>query len=775
MTSSDPWFHAISLAHAPDGSIYIVDFYREIIEDYSAIPRYLQQQYGLVAGKNHGRIWRLTHDQLPTENADSNMSLLFPENLVAEVASARFWRRETARRLLIEKTWDAPTKKAIIKGLNAHITMQQNVESVLNAFSTLVGLQSITPQVTLTGLGHRNSLVRRRSLRYAEKWLKSQEFNQNVFRRVIELKSDPSSIVRLQLALSLGECKQKEVLDALAYLARKHGHESWMQEAILSAVPNRAGQLLVQLILQPNQIGEAKRLCGPMCTAIARRGDSTELSQVLEKVGGTESALIRICLDGLRKGVTGQSKIKLTPAARMAVKKLAQQEGQSVRKLSRQLVSILKVETPGERMARLQAAEQILMDVQRSTRERVGAAIELTESMDQKTITALLKVLPNSTPQLKDVILKSLIQDKRHQGYLLDALESNKISLNFLDAIDRATLLQSAEGDLRQRAAKLLKVPPLDSSKLGALFKAALKNQRNVVNGHKAFEKHCSNCHRAHGIGHDVGPNLSAEFLRAEETIIQDVLLPNAKLSAGFATYLFETKNGQALSGILIEESPTSITLRQPESKDQVILRKDIERFRSMNISMMPDDLGKELSPQAMADILAWLRRPPSRLVLVDENRELVAALNEGAGSAEFVSNEKHHGKISLKVSPPQRYSRQVPQWNFRIRKNPGPGEYRYLRFSWKTNEAHGVMIELADQGNWPPAKKAVRRYHAGRNTTGWGSVAVSKSVPKEWTVVTRDLWKDFGDFTLTGIAPTTMGGVSYFDQIELLKSANAE
>jgi hypothetical protein len=38
--------------------------------------------------------------------------------------------------------------------------------------------------------------------------------------------------------------------------------------------------------------------------------------------------------------------------------------------------------------------------------------------------------------------------------------------------------------------------------------------------------------------------------------------------------------------------------------------------------------------------------------------------------------------------------------------------------------------------------------------------------------VVTRDLWKDFGDFTLTGIAPTAMGGPVWFDRIELLRSA---
>jgi hypothetical protein len=36
---------------------------------------------------------------------------------------------------------------------------------------------------------------------------------------------------------------------------------------------------------------------------------------------------------------------------------------------------------------------------------------------------------------------------------------------------------------------------------------------------------------------------------------------------------------------------------------------------------------------------------------------------------------------------------------------------------------------------------------------------------------VTRDLWADFGDSTITGIAPTAMGGPALFDRIELLRA----
>ncbi len=83
-------------------------------------------------------------------------------------------------------------------------------------------------------------------------------------------------------------------------------------------------------------------------------------------------------------------------------------------------------------------------------------------------------------------------------------------------------------------------------------------------------------------------------------------------------------------------------------------------------------------------------------------------------------------------------------------------------------------MMELANDGNWPPAEKPLWRYYSGNNTTGWAAVQVDPKPPDQWVVVTRDLWADFGTFTLTGIAPTAMGGEALFDRIELLRTLDA-
>lgn len=102
LASRDAWFHPMSLATTPDGCVAIVDFYREIIEDYSAIPRHLQQQYGVINGHDRGRIWKLVPETL-AKSAANNVAALDDAALVKELSSGLPWRRRAAQRLLVER------------------------------------------------------------------------------------------------------------------------------------------------------------------------------------------------------------------------------------------------------------------------------------------------------------------------------------------------------------------------------------------------------------------------------------------------------------------------------------------------------------------------------------------------------------------------------------------------------------------------------------------------------------------------------------------------
>jgi putative heme-binding domain-containing protein len=343
-------------------------------------------------------------------------------------------------------------------------------------------------------------------------------------------------------------------------------------------------------------------------------------------------------------------------------------------------------------------------------------------------------------------------------------------------------LFESGNAETRERAIRLLR--GAQSAERGGIidqYKGALQLARNVERGEQIYQERCAECHVLRGEGHAVGPDLSAVRMRPDETLLADILDPSGVITAGYTAYLVSTADRELYTGTLAEETATSVTLRRAKGEIDLILRRDIAEMRALTVSLMPAGLEETMSVQDMADLLGFLRSASGPLtvpgvILFDDGPEFVAALTNGAGTAELCSEQPYSGTECLRITPLQRHSPNITGWNYRIVENPIADDdqqaesFRYLRLAWKA-DGDGVMIELAADGHWPPAQEPTRRYYSGANTTGWKAKKVAEAAPRQWTTTTVDLWKDFGEFTLTGIAPTAIGGVAYFDRIELLKA----
>ncbi|MFM9961893.1 MAG: DUF1549 domain-containing protein, partial [Planctomycetaceae bacterium] len=206
-----------------------------------------------------------------------------------------------------------------------------------------------------------------------------------------------------------------------------------------------------------------------------------------------------------------------------------------------------------------------------------------------------------------------------------------------------------------------------------------------------------------------------------------------------------------------------------PGDVDKSLLVKAIS-FRDPDFQMPPK---QKLSDKEIATLTNWVQAgaawPELVAVLFEDQPQFLAALTSGNGKSRLIAEGAFSGKAALGITPLQRDGVKIPGWNFAIREQPQPNEYRYLRLAWKKRGAGSVMIELAANGAWPDAKVAKGRYVAGPNTTGWAAISASEAAPSEWSVATFDLWKDMGSFTLTGIAPTCdRGEEAFFDSIIL-------
>ena len=165
---------------------------------------------------------------------------------------------------------------------------------------------------------------------------------------------------------------------------------------------------------------------------------------------------------------------------------------------------------------------------------------------------------------------------------------------------------------------------------------------------------------------------------------------------------------------------------------------------------------------------------PP--LAVFEDQAEFVAALNEGDGAATLLADDKFSGAASVKVTPGQRFNPMLPGLGLKIRQNPGPGEYRYLQFAWKKQGGSRICVQLNHDGQWGPAagNPAKFRYDAGPapDESYGAALRVDQALPAGFTLVMRDLFADFGEFTLTGLALSPVDGeFALFDHIYLGRS----
>ena len=741
LASRDGWFRPTNLRTGPDGALYIVDMYREIIEDYSAIPRYLQQQYGLLNGDDRGRIWRLAPQGSPPAELEMR-EVGRPANL----HHANHWWRRTAQRLLVEGGKFHPEIGALLGDAKAPF------QNRIAALYTLSGLGAVTDENLITALSASHPALRIHALRIAE----SRPQLLPTLLGLIGQEDDPNTL--LQLALSLGESDHPDAAAALAKLAADHGDIRWMTDAVLSSIARQPGAFL---------------------EAVLENHPEVEIG-LLEKAAITASAL------GDRGAITAVLQAGADQADRAAHLRLIELAANHQLVDPPELKTMINerlLDTAATDSDRLAALRLIGLADRATAAAALGAVLAPTRSPEfqEQAVRAalarparpvaerLIAELPNTSPRVAASIIEALLG---HPETARSLLASGKVPPSGFSDLQRHRLLQHDDRELAASAQTFFSVRPAPVQAEDAPFHQALRKDPDLRRGAKLFSTHCATCHQFAGEGKAVGPPLDPEVGRPAESLLADVLYPAAEITAGYATYLLKSRSGASAAGVLASESATSLTVVHAGGASTTWLRQDLASIERLDLSLMPTTLRETLRPAELADVIGYLRsRPaPASLLLFDDDPSFPAALGEGRGTAKLDWSDAYSGKASLTVAGFQRYSRQVPGWSFAVRESPDPGEFRYLRLAIKTGRSHGIMVELAAEQSFPPEDRAVRTYYAGKNSTGWISNQLAEQAPEDWQTFTIDLWEGNGDFTLTGIALTVMGGSASFDRLELLR-----
>jgi mono/diheme cytochrome c family protein len=214
ISSSDMNFRPVNSATGPDGTLYIVDMHRGIIQqaNWTKPGSFLREKIdslGLAKNTGHGRIYRLVHDGFKP-GPKPNMLNESPLKLVSYLTHANGWWRDNAQKQLIalgDKSV-VPALKAMAVETTSSMNPDSNHLARLHALWTLEGLGAIDKEILYTAFNDKHPQVRRAAVWISERFVKKND--EQVIQKLAGLKNDSSYDVRIQLLLSFYHSKSEK-------------------------------------------------------------------------------------------------------------------------------------------------------------------------------------------------------------------------------------------------------------------------------------------------------------------------------------------------------------------------------------------------------------------------------------------------------------------------------------------------------------------------------------------------------------------------------------
>jgi putative membrane-bound dehydrogenase-like protein len=590
LASADGWFRPVSLAHGPDGALYVVDMYREEVEHPQWVPPDQRYRYNFDHRKDLGRIWRIVPAAGPVPRARPRLGGRSTAELAALLEHPGAWWRMTAHRLILERqdgaAWAALRERA---------TQSAEPRARVHALWLLEGLRRLDVDLVLRLIEDPHPGVRESAVLLAERWIAGSTAVQE---RVLARAGDDDARVRFQAALTLGAWDDDRILDALTKIAARGAADRWTRLAVQSAVPTRAGALL-RRVEDPTLLRELAALVGA-------RGDGAETNAVIAQAASRDAAHQVSILKGLADGA-GRRGAKLGAEAQPLLARalevaLDPKLGVAERADATRLLAHVPWETASPVLERL-LGEAPEVPVQ------LAAVAATSAQGGAEGPVLLLKHWERFLPPVRREVLEAMSRSPERIGALLDAIEAGRVASVDLGAALTARLVGHADAKIRGRAAQLL--PPRGAGDLEALlerYRPALSGRGDARRGQEVFQKHCASCHRIAGAGAVVGPDISDSLSRSAEQLLRDILDPNAAIDTNYITYEVRTRDGRFLTGYIAEQTASSLTLRRGADQQDVVLTQDVTELRSTKLSLMPEGLDKGIDVEAMRDLLTFLK-----------------------------------------------------------------------------------------------------------------------------------------------------------------------
>jgi putative membrane-bound dehydrogenase-like protein len=607
--STDTWFRPVQFANGPDGGLYVIDMYREIIEHPWSLPDNIKKFLDLNSGNNRGRIYRIVPDGFKRPK-QPRLGKATTAELVATLENPNGWHRDTASRLLFERQ-----DKSAVQLLAHLLTESKFPLARMHALHSLDGLAELNQTHILQALSDADDMVREHAIKLSEKLFVRGMPSDKLLGKLRALANDPSIRVRYQLAFTLGEINGPAKIAPLAVIAERDLESSWTQAAVLSSLANGAADVFKivagEAKVRNSEAGQA--FLRQLVAVVGANNKDSEISQVLEFINQANQpeisfALVRALNDGLQR--VGKS----LPIENEQVKEILAVAGKTgvdakaVETTRVQAVQVLSVASFPEAGPTLVS----LLDLQQPQALQLAALSTLARFNEPTVGPELTKRWDSMTPRLRSEAITVLLARPDRVTALLKAIESGAIRATDLTTAQTKFVRAHSDKSVRALAAKVLSNQPASTrQQVIDSFLPAIDLKGDAVHGKKIYQDRCISCHRLGGEGHALGPDLVTVKNSGKEKMLVNILDPNREVRPDYISFVVETKDDESYIGLVANETSTTVTIRQAYGKENVINRSNIKKMQSQGQSLMPEGLEAGLKPQDLADLMEYIEKAP--------------------------------------------------------------------------------------------------------------------------------------------------------------------
>lgn len=621
---SDPKYVAVDLQYGPDGAVYFIDWY-----DQQHCHNPNTERWDRSNGRLYRMQWQATWKPVKVDLAAKSDA-----ELVELHGHKNEWFVRTARRLLQERAQSRPVAGEVAGALGGLFADHVDPAIRLRALWSVNAVGHFTAQVAERALKDPDEFVRGWGIRFATD--RRQASDQQLAELVRLAKTDPSPVVRRYLASAIQRVPTAAAWSLIEALSQ-HGEDRddrnlpllvWHGLAPLMAqTPDKAFYFATRTALP--QLKDWIYWYGATL-------EGEPLNHVVRSLSRLEGEDLRRRLAGVWLAMEPRANVPQPADWKEVAPTLYSNADRRIQRDAERLAAVFGDASMFPRL------RSTLADSKATDDDRKHAFAVLSRAQDAASLPVFLELLDDaafrtpaisllarfSAPEVPPALigrLAKLAANDRSAALaaltsrptfalaLLDAVAAGTVKRDLLTAFHVRQLAGLKDAEVTRRVTATwgrIGQSPAEKeaamAKLQKTFDEAPLWAYSANEGRKHFQKLCASCHVLGQDGQRLGPELTGAGKNGIRYFLENVMDPNAVIGTDFQMTTVETKAGDTISGLILSETGSALTLRTT-TEQVVVAKSDIAKRETSDRSLMPEGLLEALPDREQIELLKYL------------------------------------------------------------------------------------------------------------------------------------------------------------------------